>query len=70
MNQQQRLAGSRLPIGNTVAVQLEELHLAHVNQSSSNGGPGCWQLVITIAPGLLADDSATYGSVGHRSAKS
>ena len=40
MNQQQRLAGARLPIGHPVAVQLEKLHLAHVNQSASNGVPG------------------------------
>jgi hypothetical protein len=39
VNQQQRLAGSRLPIGNTVAVQIEKLHLAHLNQSPSNGVP-------------------------------
>ena len=63
MDQQQRLAGSRLPIGNPVAVQIEKLHLAHANQPPSNGVPGCWHNV-------LADDSATYGSVGHRSAES
>ena len=41
MDQQQRLAGSRIPIGNTVAMQIEVLHLAlalpHVNQFPSSG---------------------------------
>jgi hypothetical protein len=33
-------AGSRFPIGNTVAVQIEILHLADVNRSASDGVPG------------------------------
>jgi hypothetical protein len=35
MDQQQRVAGSRFPIGHTVAVQIEILHLAHVDRSTS-----------------------------------
>src|ERR1700694_1567495 len=50
MNQQQRLAGSGLPIGDTLSVQIEILHLAHVNRSPSDGVPACWHNVIAIAP--------------------
>jgi len=49
MNQQQRLAGSRLPKGNPVAVQVEILHLAHANPSPPNGVPAPWHNVMTSA---------------------
>ena len=57
-----RLAGSRLPIGNPVAVQLKKLHLANVDQSSSNGVPGWWHNVVTIAPGPSRQQGVAGGS--------
>jgi hypothetical protein len=43
MDQQQRLTVSRLPIGNTIAVQLEIVHLAHVHAHAAQGSAPLWR---------------------------
>jgi hypothetical protein len=57
MNQQQRLAGTFVPIGNTLTVQFEITHLGHVNWSPSNS-------VLAYRP-AIADYNPTYGRVGY-----
>jgi hypothetical protein len=41
VNQQQRLAGPCVPIGNTLTVQFEITHLGHVNWSPFNSVLAC-----------------------------
>src|SRR6202044_985498 len=67
MNQQQRLAGPHVPIGNPFAVKIEITHLVHLTRPPLDGLPPCSHVVVSTASLLQADTTVTYDTVGYRS---